>query len=134
MISGTDVLSTAFCCKGVKLSYQTEGQIRIGDALPDLEERADEIVAEYTVWYESLTPLQQKAVDKTSVPEIINRIDEADGDAIVRYGMDKQVKKKWNGVVGFQFQLNKRWMFRTEGGIIGDRKSILGSVNYRFLI
>ena len=49
------------------------------------------------------------------------------------YGMDKQTKQMWNGVIGMQFQLNKRFMFRTEGGIIGDRKSFLLSLNYRFL-
>ena len=118
----------------MSLESATAGQIRMGDALPDLEERADEIVAQYNVWYEDLSNAQKRIVDATAVPDIINRIDEADGDAIVRYGMDKQVKQKWNGVVGFQFQLNKRWMFRAEGGIIGNRKSILGSINYRFLI
>jgi len=47
--------------------------------------------------------------------------------------MDKQVSQMWNGVVGAQFQLNKHWQFRTEAGLIGDRKSFLFSVNYRFL-
>ena len=65
---------------------------------------------------------------------IVDRIAEADGDAVVRYGMNKQVKEMWNGVIGLQFQLNKRWIFRTEGGVIGDRKSLLTSVNYRFLL
>jgi hypothetical protein len=37
-------------------------------------------------------------------------------------------------VIGGQFQLNKRWIFRTEGGIVGDRKSFLLSVNYRFMM
>jgi len=47
--------------------------------------------------------------------------------------MDKQVSQMWNGVVGAQFQLNKHWQFRTEAGLIGDRKSFLFSVNYRLL-
>jgi len=28
-------------------------------------------------------------------------------------------------------RFNNRWMIRSEGGIIGDRKSFLVSVNYR---
>ncbi|MGA9271451.1 MAG: hypothetical protein WBV45_12585 [Lutimonas sp.] len=36
--------------------------------------------------------------------------------------------------IGIQYQLNKRWMLRSEGGIIGNRKSILLSLNYRFLL
>jgi hypothetical protein len=118
----------------MSLESATAGQIRLGDAIPGLEDKADEIVAEYNEWYDALGPLEKKIVDETPIPNIIDRIDNADGDAVVRYGMDKQVKQKWNGVIGFQFQLNKRWMFRTEGGVIGNRKSILGSINYRFLI
>jgi len=53
---------------------------------------------------------------------------------VVRYGLDKRTKQKWNGVVGAQFQYNKNWMLRTEAGIIGDRKSFLLSLNWRFLL
>ena len=66
--------------------------------------------------------------------KLINKIDAADGSAIIRYGMDKQVKQKWNGTFGFQFQLNKHWMLRSEAGLIGNRKSFMLSINYRFLI
>jgi len=38
------------------------------------------------------------------------------------------------GIIGIQYQMNKRWMLRSEGGIIGDRKSLLLSLNYRFLL
>jgi hypothetical protein len=48
--------------------------------------------------------------------------------------MDKRPEEEWNMVIGGQFQLNKNWMLRSEGGIIGDRKSFLASVNYRFKI
>ena len=58
----------------------------------------------------------------------------ADGSSIIRYGMDKQVEQQWNGTIGGQFQLNKRWMFRSEAGLIGNRKSFLVSINYRFLL
>ena len=58
----------------------------------------------------------------------------ADGEAIIKYGMDKQVAEMWNMVVGAQFQLNKNWMLRSETGIVGDRKQFLLSLNYRFKI
>ena len=64
---------------------------------------------------------------------IVEKIDEADGDAIVSYGIDKQTKELWNGVIGIQFQLNKQWQLRSEAGIIGDRRSFMASINYRFL-
>ena len=39
--------------------------------------------------------------------------------------MDKQVSEIWNMVIDAQSQLNKDWMFRSEGGILGNRKSFL---------
>jgi hypothetical protein len=119
----------------IKMESSTVGQIRLADALPpDVWERRDEFVATYEEWYNSLPGPIQDRVDQTPLPDIVDRIDQAEGDAIVRYGMDKQVKEMWNGIIGAQFQLNKRWMFRTEWGLIGDRKSALASINYRFLL
>ena len=118
----------------VKMSSETNGAIAMKDALPpETWDRRDEIVLSYTEWYNGLTPAKQALVDKTVIPDIVDRLNAADGDAVVSYGMDKQVSEMWNGIIGAQFQLNKRWQFRTEGGIIGDRKSFLVSVNYRFL-
>lgn len=118
----------------VNMTAETIGQIKLEEAIPGLEERSAEIVADYNTWYDGLTPIKQAAVDATSIPEIIDRIDAADGSSIIKYGLDKQVKERWNGLVGAQYQYNKHWMLRTEAGIIGDRKSFLVSLNYRFLL
>jgi hypothetical protein len=119
----------------VSMGAETLGEIKLADALsPETWDRRDEIVQEYHEWYDNLSLLKQKSVDETAVPEIIDRLDNADGSSIIRYGMDKQVKEMWNGLVGAQFQLNKHWMIRSEVGLIGDRKSFLCSVNYRFLM
>mgnify|MGYP000381805110 CR=1 FL=1 len=119
----------------MKMSSETSGEIKLIDALPpEAWERRDEIVNNYYDWYNNeATPVQKIAADKVLTP-IVERIENADGESIVRYGMDKQVKEKWNGTIGGQYQLNKRWMFRTEAGLIGNRKSFLLSINYRFLI
>jgi len=123
-----------------KMNTQTSGEISMIDALPaSVWERKDEFVNTYWDWYESLDPnniIDKRIIDLADevLTPIVENIDERNGDAVVRYGMDKQVKEMWNGIFGAQFQLNKRWMFRAEAGLIGDRKSILGSVNYRFLI
>ena len=118
-----------------KMESNTVGQIALIDALPpEVWDKRDEVVQEYNDWYNGLPPRVQGKVDESPLPEIIDRIEQADGSSIIRYGMDKQVKEMWNGVFGAQFQLNKRWMFRTEWGVIGDRKSALASINYRFLL
>ena len=118
-----------------RMGSSTVGQIKLIDALPpEVWERRDDFVARYEEWYDSKPGFIQDKINQSPLPDIVDRIEQADGDSIIRYGMDKQVKAEWNGVFGAQFQLNKRWMFRTEWGLIGDRKSALGSVNYRFLL
>jgi hypothetical protein len=119
------------------MSSETKGEIKLSDALPQSAwDRKDQIVADYGVWrvenYDDLTLSQKLAVDNVIDP-IVEAIDSRNGESIIRYGMDKRPSELWNGVVGAQFQLNKRWMFRTEVGLIGDRKSFLASANYRFL-
>lgn len=118
-----------------RMGSSTVGQIKLIDALPpEVWERRDDFVVSYEEWYNSKSDFVQGKIDESPLPDIIDRIEQADGDAVVKYGMDKQVLQEWNVVLGVQFQLNKRWMFRTEWGLIGDRKSGLGSINYRFLL
>ncbi len=118
----------------VSMSSDTRGAIAMKDALPpETWDRRDQIVEEYDAWYDGLGPVKKELVDATAVPDIMDKLAEADGDAVIRYGMDKQVSEMWNGVIGAQFQLNKHWQFRSEAGLIGDRKSFLVSVNYRLL-
>lgn len=127
----------AFWAGGMRarMSSSTVGQIQLIDALPpETWERRDELVNQYDSWYASLSGPKKALVDQTPLPDIVNRLEQADGDAIIRYGMDKQVKQEWNVVFGAQYQGSKRWIYRTEWGLIGDRKSAMLSVNYRFLL
>lgn len=123
----------------LQMATSTVGAIKLIDALPpEAWERKDEIVDDYWSWYDSLGNghgdiAKKKVADEILTP-IVDRIDAADGDTVISYGMNKQTKQLWNGIVGMQFQLNKRWMLRSEAGIVGDRKSFLLSLNYRFLL
>jgi opacity protein-like surface antigen len=119
------------------MSTQSSGAVALGAALPpDVWDRADQIVSDYWEWYGGLNPitdaLKIKVADEILTP-IVDRIDNADGSAIILYAMDKQTKQLWNGVIGAQFQIDKHWQIRTEIGLIGDRRSYLASVNYRIL-
>ena len=122
---------------GMRLHMATEtvGEIKMIDALPpETWDRRDEIVSDYWNWYDNeATDREQRVADEILTP-IVDRLEQADGDAIISYGMDKQTKQLWIGVIGGQFQINKRWQLHTEFGVVGDRKSALGSVNYRFLM
>lgn len=119
----------------IALGSNTVGEIKLKDALPqETWDRADEIVANYYDWYNNTATIPQKAIADRTLGPIVEAIDGADGEAIFRYGLDKRTKQKWNGIIGAQYQHNKNWMFRSEAGIIGDRKSLLLSVNWRFLL
>jgi hypothetical protein len=119
----------------VRMSSNTLGAITMADAIPqETWDRVDEIVVNYNIWYDGLDPVQKAIVDNTAFPDFIEALDQGDGDAVVSYSMDKRPEQEWNLLVGAQFQINKRFMIRSEGGIIGDRKSFLASFNYRFKI
>ena len=118
----------------VKMNSKTAGEIRLGDAIPGLEDKGDEIVNNYWDWYDNEASIPQKIIADKVLTPIVEKIGEADGSAIIRYGMDKQVKELWNGLLGMQYQINKHWMIRSEAGLVGDRKSFLMSLNYRFMI
>jgi hypothetical protein len=120
------------------MQSETRGELALIDALPqDVWDRKDQFVTDYAAWreanYDDLNFLQKQAVDNVIDP-IVENIDARNGATIIRYGLDKSPVELWNGVIGGQFQLNKRWMFRSEVGLFGDRKSFLASVNYRFLL
>lgn len=123
-----------------KMGTETSGEITLKEALPsDVWDRKDEMVDDYWAWYNALDPnkpLDLRKIEKADaiLTPIVNAIDNTNGDGIVRYAMDKQTKQLWNGIIGAQFQLNKNWQFRTEGGVLGNRKSFLLSANYRFLL
>ena len=116
------------------MQSETLGEVTLADALPsDVWDRKDQFVDNYWGWYNNdATPLQKNIADKILTP-IVDAVDVRNGESKVTYNMDKQAKAHWNGLVGFQYQINKRWQFRAEGGVIGDRKSFLASLNYRFL-
>ena len=64
-----------------------------------------------------------------------NSLDAAlnDGNsATVQYSLEKNLKDKWNFIVGSQFQLNKHFMLRAEYGFLGSRNQFLGGLQYRF--
>ncbi|HSF45528.1 MAG TPA: hypothetical protein VLA58_05935 [Chitinophagaceae bacterium] len=120
-----------------KLASGTQGKVTLGDVIPpEVFARKDEIVADYYEWYNNLgnNPVDQKKkeiADKVLTP-IVEGIDARDGSTTVSYSLEKKPTKKWNMIVGGQYQFNKRWQLRTEFGFFGGRSQGLFSANYRF--
>lgn len=118
----------------IRMQSETLGEVAMKDAISqDTWDNKDQVVSDYNDWYDNeATPFQQKVADRRLTP-LINDLDARKGESTVEYGIDKQVTQMWNMLIGGQFQLNKHWQLRFEAGIIGDRKSFLTSLNYRFL-
>jgi hypothetical protein len=120
---------------GIFLNNETVGEVSLDEALPDIpQEKIDEIKQSYSEWYNGLSQTGQQVADK-----ILQRLQDKvngrpTGDTYITYEMDKAPKSRWAGLVGAQYQFNKRWQLRAESNFIGkDRFSLLLSINYRFL-
>jgi len=119
---------------GIFLNNATKGKVPLNDLLPDIPpEKIDEIKNSYNQWYNDLDALQKKVVDR-----IVARLEEGHNgggrdDVYITYEMNKAVSQPWAGLIGFQYQLSKKWQFRLETNCVGNRFSTMLSVNYRFL-
>lgn len=107
-----------------RLVAETRGSIAVSEALPPAVR--DELVDYQTEqWYQDLGPAGKQVAD-TLMDEIINRYD----TGTINYSLDKSLTTPWNMLVGMNYEIGKRWAFRTEAGLIG-RWSIMTNVVYR---
>ncbi len=106
----------------VYLNSITEGTINLADVAPDLGGNYQN-----TDWYQGLKPRVQDIVDRT----VENFVDKNKGD-VINYSLTKRPVNNWTMIIGAQYQLNRRWQFRTEVNVLGGRRSGLLSANYRF--
>jgi hypothetical protein len=119
---------------GIFLNSRTIGEIPLTKIFPGL---TPDDVTEARQNYNNvsnLTPPQKALLDKIfdKLSERINGLPVE--DIYITYEMDKAPATEWAGLVGVQYQINKRWQLRAESNFIGkDRLSVLTSVNYRFL-
>ncbi len=139
----------------VNFSSDTKGSIKLSEVIPTegLQGKVDGGSAkvegkqtEVDNWWAGLTPPQQnnpvnKAKYETAnralgaAANFFNAMDAALNDeqsATVQYSLEKNLKAKWNFIVGSQFQLNKHFMVRAEYGFLGARNQFLTSIQYRF--
>ncbi len=106
----------------VFLNNTTKGSVPLSEIAPDLGTQYQS-----SAWYQDLTPVQQRVVDAA----VENFTDKSKGD-IINYSLDKRPGSNWTMILGAQYQLNRRWQFRTEVNVLGGRRSALMSANYRF--
>lgn len=119
---------------GIFLNSGTVGSIAMSEIFPDMSEGQ---VLQARANYNSdvtVTPTQKQIMDEI-MDKILDRLHGINVDEYtITYEMDKAPSSEWAGLLGAQYQFNKRWQLRSECNFIGeDRTSILLSINYRFL-
>ena len=55
---------------------------------PETWDRADEIVNNYDDWYNNVATSKQKVIADSTLGTTVNAIGNADGESIIRYGLD----------------------------------------------
>jgi hypothetical protein len=139
----------------VKFSSETNGSLNLEEVIPTDElqvkvdngiQKAGETQIAADDWWMGLTPIEQKNPVNMAKYATVNRVlgtagnilyaaDAALNDgksATVQYSLDKNLKDKWNFIIGSQYQLNKHWMLRAEYGFLGSRTQFMGGLQYRF--
>jgi hypothetical protein len=110
----------------------TNGVIALKDVLPqEVWDNLDNKVDDFNDWYDS-NPARWGEKPVENLKDIVDGIAEDPGGSTIQYSLAKEPLGPWNMVIGGQYQYNKHWQFRAEGGVIGNRKSLLISGNYRF--
>ncbi len=65
--------------------------------------------------------------------EVEGSVDVPGVDLSIDYTIEQKNDDRWNGVIGFNWDISKRWAWTAEyNGIWGSREAFITSVNYRF--
>jgi RNAse (barnase) inhibitor barstar len=139
----------------VKFSAETKGLVNLSELTntEELQKKVDqgfenvnEKSAQVDSWWEGLSSAEQKNPINIAKYETANRtlttasniLTELDGalndekSASVQYSLQKNLKDKWNFIIGSQLQVNKHLMYRVEYGFLASRTQFMGGVQSRF--
>ncbi|MBZ5858581.1 hypothetical protein [Flavihumibacter profundi] len=139
----------------VHLNSSTAGSINLKDVLPidemggkieSANAKVDNAQQQVDAWWSGLSQAEQNnpvneakynAANATlaRAGEILNAAGQVLTNAetaTVQYSMDKKPKDMWNFIVGTQFQINKHFMIRAEGGFLSSRVQFTTGLQYRF--
>lgn len=108
---------------------------KVNDAQEDLSNWWDGLSAAEKLKPENIAKntLGTKVIESAS--NFLNAADVAlndDQKATIQYSLEKNLKDKWNFLLGSQYQINRHWMVRAEYGFLGSRTQGLLGLQYRF--
>jgi len=139
----------------VHLESGTDGNLELSELfttgelsgkLAETQSAIDQHQQNVDAWWNSLTPPQQNNPVNAAKYEAANRVIETASGVVaslsdaathistssVQYSLDKKQKSLWNFLVGAQYQMNKHFMVRAEGGFLSNRNTFLLGLQYRF--
>lgn len=85
-----------------------------------------------SAWYDGLKPAEKLVVKQLANAVTDYMEDKSPGDEPLKYRFSKTPLSEWSVQVGVQYNLNRHWWFRTEGGFGKGRQQLFISTNYRF--
>ena len=100
------------------------GSIKLADAVG--KENEGTVEGEIANWYQGLGPSEQGALAGVG-----DRFPTRDGNPTIHYKLDKALANPWNGLIGMDADIDRRFQIRTELGFFGRTQMLVG-VNYRF--
>lgn len=123
-----------------------EGGGQIGAKIDQGIEGVENAQTQVDTWWNSLSQIEQSSPVNKAKYEAANAALDRAGEILaaadlavenittstVQYSMNKQVKDRWNFIVGGQYQINKHFMLRLEYGFLGSRTQVMTGVQYRF--
>ena len=101
----------------------TSGTIKLSEAVG--QEKVGTVEGEIARWYGGLGPDDQAAASGFG-----GRFPTG-GDPTIHYKLDKALAHPWNGLIGMETDLDRRFQIRAELGFFGRTQMLVG-VNYRF--
>lgn len=139
----------------VKFTSETEGSLDLSEVIDidgaqgKLDEsfaKVEETRTQVEAWWNGLSPAEKEnplnqaryATANRAIERATRLLTDIDGalstasTSTVQYSLDKNLKDMWNLIIGAQFQLNRHYMIRVEGGFLGSRTQFLTGLQYRF--
>jgi len=120
-----------------KITRDSSGELSIGEIFALLDQEAlndlkNQISSNLDNWYDELSIPQKVIVDQL-VGVLDDYLEGRDvGDTPLRYRFNKDPLGEWSAQLGVQYNHNKHYWFRLEGGIGRGRRQVMLSINYRF--
>ncbi len=117
-----------------KFKGETLGTAYTNQLAPNAPEYVGNMIDDLNEWYDNLSPLDKLKfkIIHDFLEDGLENIQENIDDTFIDYSIVRTQNRPWNMILGTQLEVADHWKLRTEGQFLGDRVSIMLSLEYRF--